>query len=139
MYLSRSLNWQGKTFDMVGAIPGDTRMHEKSCGRGYVKLEEISGVFPWESSNDPTALVHAHEFHYSSIDGLAESTQFAYTVRRGSGINHQSDGLIYKNPMASYSHLRNTRATPWVERFLSFVSDIKAGHKNGQKMLAQSN
>ena len=139
MYLSRSLNWQGKTFDMVGAIPGDTRMHEKSCGRGYVKLEEISGVFPWESSNDPTALVHAHEFHYSSIDGLAESTQFAYTVRRGSGINHQSDGLIYKNPMASYSHLRNTRATPWVERFLSFVSDIKAGQKNGQKMLAQSN
>ena len=139
MYLSRSLNWQGKTFDMAGAIPGDTRMHEKSCGRGYVKLEEISGVFPWESSNDPTALVHAHEFHYSSIDGLAESTQFAYTVRRGSGINHQSDGLIYKNPMASYSHLRNTRATPWVERFLSFVSDIKAGHKNGQKMLAQSN
>ncbi|MCZ6883715.1 MAG: cobyrinic acid a,c-diamide synthase, partial [Gammaproteobacteria bacterium] len=46
MYLSRSLNWQGKTFDMVGAIPGDTRMHEKSCGRGYVKLEENSGSFP---------------------------------------------------------------------------------------------
>jgi len=40
MYLSRSLNWQGKTFDMVGAIPGNARMHEKSRGRGYVKLEE---------------------------------------------------------------------------------------------------
>ncbi|MCH6565154.1 MAG: hydrogenobyrinic acid a,c-diamide synthase (glutamine-hydrolyzing) [Proteobacteria bacterium] len=126
MYLSRSLNWQGKTFDMVGAIPGDTRMHEKSCGRGYVKLEENSGVFPWGSSNNPTALVHAHEFHYSSIEGLPENTKYAYTVRRGSGINQQSDGLIYKNLLASYSHLRNTRATPWIERFLSFVSDKKA-------------
>ncbi len=139
MYLSRILKWRDKTFDMVGAIAGDTTMHDKSCGRGYVKLEENSGVFPWRSSDDPTSLVHAHEFHYSSIDGLAESTQFAYTVRRGSGINQQSDGLIYKNLMASYSHLRNTRATPWVERFLSFVSDIKAAVKNGQKMLAKSN
>ena len=139
IYLSRKLKWRDETFDMVGAIAGDTTMHDKSCGRGYVKLEENSGVFPWGLGNDPTTLVHAHEFHYSSIDGLAEGTQFAYTVRRGSGINQKSDGLIYKNLMASYSHLRNTRATPWVERFLSFVSDIKAADKNGQKMLAQSN
>jgi cobyrinic acid a,c-diamide synthase len=138
MYLSRKLNWLDKSFDMVGAIPGDTTMHEKSCGRGYVKLEQNSGVFPWESRNDPTTLVHAHEFHYSSIDGLAENTQYAYTVRRGSGINQKSDGLIYKNLLASYSHLRNTRATPWVERFLSFVSDKKAASNNDNKLLAQS-
>ena len=44
--MSRKLKLPDKTFDMVGAIPGDTRMHEKSCGRGYVKLEENSGSFP---------------------------------------------------------------------------------------------
>ncbi|MCZ6883714.1 MAG: hypothetical protein O7F15_12025 [Gammaproteobacteria bacterium] len=60
------------------------------------------------------------------MEGLPENTKYAYTVRRGSGINQQSDGLIYKNLLASYSHLRNTRATPWIERFLSFVSDKKA-------------
>jgi cobyrinic acid a,c-diamide synthase len=138
MYLSRKLKWRDKIFDMVGAIPGDTTMHEKTCGRGYVKLEENSGVFPWGSSDDPTALVHAHEFHYSSIDGLAENTQYAYRVRRGSGINQKRDGLIYKNLMASYSHLRNTRATPWVERFLSFVSDKKVASNKDYKLLAQS-
>lgn len=138
MYLSRKLNWLDKSFDMVGAIAGDTTMHEKSCGRGYVKLEQNSGVFPWGSTNDSTALIHAHEFHYSSIEGLPENTQYGYTVRRGSGINQKNDGLIYKNLLASYSHLRNTRSTPWVGRFLSFVSDKKAASNNDNKLLAQS-
>ena len=138
MYLSRKLSWLDKSFDMVGAIPGDTTMHEKSCGRGYVKLEQNSGIFPWGSGDDSTDLIHAHEFHYSSIEGLPENTQYAYTVRRGSGINQKSDGLIYKNLLASYSHLRNTRSTPWVGRFLSFVSDKKAASTNDNKLLAQS-
>ena len=138
MYLSRKLSWLDKSFDMVGAIPGDTTMHEKSCGRGYVKLEQNSGIFPWGSGDDSTDLIHAHEFHYSSIEGLPENTQYAYTVRRGSGINQKSDGLIYKNLMASYSHLRNTRSTPWVGRFLAFVSDKKAASTNDNKLLAQS-
>ena len=40
MYLSRSLRWQGAQCEMVGAIPGDTVMHERPQGRGYVKLRE---------------------------------------------------------------------------------------------------
>ena len=138
MYLSRKLNWQDKTYDMVGVIPGDTIMHEKSCGRGYVKLEENSENSPWGLRHDSTALIHAHEFHYSTLDGLPENTQYAYTVKRGSGINQKSDGLIYKNLLASYSHLRNTRATPWVERFLSFVRDNKAVNKIDKQVSAQS-
>jgi len=138
MYLSRKLTWREKTFDMVGAIPGDTTMHEKSCGRGYVMLEQNRGVFPWGSSDDSTALIHAHEFHYSSIGGLPDDMEYAYTVRRGSGINQKSDGLIYKNLLASYSHLRNTRSTRWVERFLSFVSDRKTAINIGNQLSAQS-
>jgi len=138
MYLSRKLTWGNESFDMVGAIPGDTTMHQKSCGRGYVKLEENTEIFPWGPKHNPAALTHAHEFHYSSIDGLPDSIEYAYTVKRGSGINQQSDGLIYNNLLASYSHLRNSRSTPWVERFLAFVSENKANNKFTKPILAQS-
>jgi len=139
MYLSRKLTWRDKTFEMVGAIPGDTTMHEKSCGRGYVKLEENSGVFPWGPGDDSAALIHAHEFHYSSIGGLPEDMEYAYTVRRGSGIDQKSDGLIYKNLLASYSHLRNTRSNRWIERFLSFVRNKKADQTPGRQLLTHTN
>ena len=129
MYLCRKLNWKDKSFDMVGVIDADATMHEKPCGRGYVKLEENLPTSLWSAGNGSGDLIHGHEFHYSCIDGLAKNRQYAYTVKRGSGIDQQKDGLIYKNLLASYSHLRNTRCTPWVERFLSFVSENKATHK----------
>jgi cobyrinic acid a,c-diamide synthase len=114
---------------MVGAIAADTTMHERPCGRGYVKLEEDSQLSPWPPVGNPSAIIYAHEFHYSSIDGLPGDSQFAYRVLRGSGITQKNDGLVYKNLLASYTHLRNTPSTPWVERFLSFVSQHKAGSK----------
>jgi len=126
MYLSRKLTWQGKSFDMVGAIPAHSTMHERPCGRGYVKLEENLQLSPWPQVEGSSTTIYAHEFHYSSLDDLPENSQFAYRVERGSGINQKYDGLVYKNLLASYTHLRNTPSTPWVERFLAFVSQHKA-------------
>ena len=139
MYLSKKLRWQDKTFDMVGAVAAETTMHEKSCGRGYVKLAENQASSPWEPIGDSGALIHAHEFHYSSIDGLPDDTEYAYRVKRGTGIGQQNDGLVYKNLLASYTHLRNTRSTPWVARFLSFVSNNKTANKYATLAVAQIN
>ena len=123
MYLTRSLTWQGQGYNMVGAILGDTLMHERPCGRGYVKLTERENSL-WPEAHDET--MHAHEFHYSSIEGLDPDLAYAYDVQRGAGINHEFDGLIQDNLMASYCHLRHTTATPWVTRFLAFVSSVKS-------------
>ncbi len=138
MYLSRHLNWRGETFNMVGAIAADTTMHDRPCGRGYVKLEENPDITPWPATKASTTSIHAHEFHYSSLDGLPENSRFAYTVKRGSGIDQHSDGLVVKNVLASYTHLRDTRSTPWVGRFLSFVSERKATEKNEIRSSAHS-
>ncbi len=46
MYLSRSIEYQGRTYQMVGAIPGDVKMHDKPVGRGYVHLKEDE-AHPW--------------------------------------------------------------------------------------------
>ena len=129
MYLCKQLRLQNNSFDMVGVIPCNTTMHEKPSGRGYVKLEENIDTSLWPISNNPTSLIHAHEFHYSSIEGLPQDLKYAYTVKRGSGIDQKNDGLVYKNLLASYTHLRNTRSTLWIEHFLSFVSNNKATNK----------
>ena len=52
MYLSRSIEYQGRSYRMVGAIPGDVKMHDKPVGRGYVHLKEDE-EHPWPR---PTSL-----------------------------------------------------------------------------------
>ncbi|MGB5330268.1 MAG: cobyrinate a,c-diamide synthase [Gammaproteobacteria bacterium] len=125
MYLSQNLTWNGECHDMVGVLDAQTLMYEKPQGRGYVKLNENPGQHPWAWQSQPGKCLYAHEFHYSALQGLPEDGQFAYQVLRGKGIQQQQDGFVYKNLLASYTHLRNTAANPWVKRFLNFVKSSK--------------
>ncbi|MCF8178168.1 MAG: cobyrinate a,c-diamide synthase [Sulfuritalea sp.] len=131
MYLSRSIEWKGGRAEMVGAIPGEIRMHAKPVGRGYVVLEP-NADHPWRSaagsgrdaatSGDKDEL-HAHEFHYSSLHGLPDDTRYAYSVKRGHGIDGRHDGVLIHNLLASYTHLRATSACDWPARFVHYVRD----------------
>ncbi len=123
MYLSRSIKWKDETNEMVGVIPGDIVMHDKPVGRGYVRLKE-TGTSPW-NGEAPLEDIRAHEFHYSSIENLPEDLIYAYEVLRGHGIDGKRDGLVYRNLLASYTHLRSTRRFSWVKRFLALVEKHK--------------
>jgi cobyrinic acid a,c-diamide synthase len=120
MYLARSLTWRGETRRMVGAIPGDVVMHPKPVGRGYVQLRP-SPSHPWMGAAAPAGEIRGHEFHYSSIENLPPDTRFAYRVARGHGIDGRGDGIVYRNILASYSHLRATGDCDWAARFVAFV------------------
>ena len=120
MYLARSLSWRGDTRRMVGAIAGDVVMHERPVGRGYVRLAPAE-THPWRGRGEGEVEIPAHEFHYSSIEGLAANTRFAYRVERGFGIDGKADGIVVNNLLASYSHLRNTGNCDWAARFVAFV------------------
>lgn len=124
MYLARTLSWEGDTHEMVGVIPGDIMMHPKPVGRGYVRLQETPGL-PWgreagsgKASDDE---VKAHEFHYSSLENLPSGLTYAYEVRRGHGIDGKHDGLVYKNLLASYTHLRSVAGHNWAARFVAWA------------------
>ena len=119
MYLSESLQWQGKSVPMVGVIPADTIMHEKPQGRGYVKLEETDDMI-WPNSSKG-AVISGHEFHYSTLKNLREKGKFAFRVIRGAGITGAEDGWVYKNLLASYAHMRDTNRYHWAKRFIDFV------------------
>ncbi len=126
MYLARSLTWQGMTRPMVGALGADVVMHERPVGRGYVCLAETAAS-PWPrmrartSSGGPDEALRGHEFHYSSLENIDSGLQYAYRVLRGHGIDGHHDGIVYKNVLASYAHLRSVGGTGWAERFIAFV------------------
>ena len=123
MYLARTLTWQGEKHEMAGVIPGDVTMHEKPVGRGYVLLKETK-QFPWPSDSPPQT-VRAHEFHYSSLDNLPPDLVYAYDVERGYGVNGQQDGIVYKNLLASYTHLRSLDSYNWAARFVEQVRHLR--------------
>jgi len=120
MYLSRTLSYQGQSYEMVGAIQGDVIMHSKPVGRGYVHLAE-NQEHPWPRPNVPTTEIRAHEFHYSSLENLPHDTKFAYRVTRGHGIDGKHDGIVLHNLLASYTHLRTIGSCYWATRFAAFV------------------
>jgi cobyrinic acid a,c-diamide synthase len=121
MYLARSIEWNGKRSPMVGAIAGDVVMHKKPVGRGYVRLRPTA-EHPWRGA-EPGGEIPAHEFHYSSIEHLPPGTRYAYEMSRGHGVDGRHDGIVYKNLLASYSHLRATAGCEWPAKFVRFVRE----------------
>lgn len=120
MYLSGAMSWQGKSREMVGALPCDILMHEKPRGHGYMELEAIAAGGWFE----PGLTIRGHEFHYSEVVDLDPAkTSFAYEIRRGTGVDKAHDGILYKNVLASYTHLHSLGSPGWAEGFVRFVRD----------------
>ena len=127
MYLSRSIEWTHDGYTekcaMVGSIDADIVMDEHPQGRGYVQLQETENS-PWPGASDNISnnhVINAHEFHYSRFKSVDKDVKFAFQVKRGTGINGKSDGYIYKNLLANYTHQRNTINNPWAKRFIEFA------------------
>ncbi len=138
MYLSRGIDYQGRNYQMVGAIPGDVKMHDQPIGRGYVHLKEDQD-HPWPRPNAPAKQIKAHEFHYSSLHNLPPDTRFAYHVERGYGIDGERDGLIQNNLLASYTHLRTIGSCYWATRFVAFIRQHAEQNKNPVSALGKLN
>ena len=126
MYLARSIQWGEHSCEMVGCIDTDIIMEKRPQGRGYVQLQETdNSPWPrpafWKKDN----IINAHEFHYSRFNNIGNNVQFAFDVKRGTGINGNSDGYMYKNLLANYTHQRHTRNNPWATRFIDFARSKK--------------
>jgi cobyrinic acid a,c-diamide synthase len=120
MVLARSLSWRGEKRTMAGVIAADVVMHEKPVGRGYVRLAPTA-AHPWVPPGTHPDEIPAHEFHYSSLENLAPGTRFAYEVKRGHGADGAHDGIVHKNLLASYTHLRSAGNCNWAVRFVGFA------------------
>jgi cobyrinic acid a,c-diamide synthase len=111
MYLGEAIvTLQGERFPMVGVFPYDFVMGRKPQGHGYTVLE-VSGANPFFS---PGAQLKGHEFHYSRIEPEpGPDAAMAFRVVRGSGMGGHREGLLYKNVLATYTHLHALGARDW--------------------------
>jgi len=116
MYLCRSIHWKDKRHEMVGVIHSEVEVFQKPQGHGYVEVE-VTGQNPLF----PVGLtMRGHEFHYSR---LSHSTglKYGYSMRRGHGIDGKVDAIIYKNVLASYTHLHASGVPQWAKAFVSLA------------------
>ncbi|AHE98862.1 cobyrinate a,c-diamide synthase [Thioalkalivibrio paradoxus] len=145
MYLARGITWNGTRCAMAGVLPGEVVMHARPQGRGYVRLEE-TGQLPWPAADSAPDVPDsrpfafgAHEFHYSALEPMPAGTVYAYRVLRGHGIDGRHDGIVYRNLLASYSHLRHSAQNPWADRFVAFVRGVQADRSRRTPIRTRSN
>jgi cobyrinic acid a,c-diamide synthase len=101
MYLTKAIRGY-KNFKspirMVGLIDAQTSMSEKLT-LNYTKADLQSSVY------GRIPHLKGHEFHYSGIQDIPRDSKYAYTLKRGYGIDGKHDGILVYNTLASYMHL----------------------------------
>ncbi|MDI6812527.1 MAG: cobyrinate a,c-diamide synthase [Desulfitobacteriaceae bacterium] len=128
MYLGRSLQVNGQTFAMVGALPLDTVMEAKPQGHGYTSMEVLKDN-PWFSGAQS---VRGHEFHHSRIVNLDPKVRFGLRVERGFGIDGEHDGILYRGIYAAYNHIHVLSCPTWASSFVNLAGayhQVRWGNK----------
>ncbi len=123
MYLTRGIEWQGRRYEMAGVIQADTVVCERPCGRGYARVAERPDM-PWPPVSGAGTTHAAHEFHYAKLVNLPRRTKTAYEMLRGEGVGGGKDGIVHKNLLASFVHLRATNSG-WPERFRRYLKESR--------------
>jgi cobyrinic acid a,c-diamide synthase len=125
MYLCRHIEYLDRVYSMANVIGADCKMTNKPQGRGYVELalQKASPECLWEIPEGE--ITHAHEFHFSMLKDFQEKYNFAYDMKRGAGMFERHDGLVYKNLLASYSHLHTHAAKWWAPAFVNAAKRFK--------------
>lgn len=110
MYLGEEIEANGSSYPMVGALPLRTEFMNRPQGHGYT-LVEVAKDNPFVPKG---AIIKGHEFHYSRIVSLDENkVDFAFKVKRGSGIDGKREGIFSRNLLATYTHIHSTGCESW--------------------------
>jgi cobyrinic acid a,c-diamide synthase len=109
IYLGRSLSVGENRYPMTAVLPVDFVLEKRPQAHGYTVLES-GGSSPFL---DKGISIRGHEFHYSRTSHIDGSLPMAYDVQRGFGIDGKNDGIIYKNVVASYTHIHALATPEW--------------------------
>ncbi len=113
MYLGSGLTVGGRRYEMSGVLPLEFEMHARPAAHGYTVVS-VAGANPFLKKG---TVLHGHEFHYSAVNpgSIPKGSRYAYRNKRGGGISAGRDGIVYKNVVATYTHLHALGAPEWVE------------------------
>jgi cobyrinic acid a,c-diamide synthase len=127
MYLGKELILEEKSYPMAGVLPLSFGLFKRPQGHGYTEIE-VTGQNPYFDIGEK---ILGHEFHYSrvlSYDG--DENSFAFLMKRGVGLLGNKDGCMYKNVLATYTHIHALGTPSWagamVKAAIAF-SQIRSG------------
>lgn len=110
IYLGESLEMNGHSYPMVGALPVKFVMEKKPQGHGYTILK-VNKSNPFYEVGET---VKGHEFHYSR-PVISESSDMSgvFDVERGFCLDGKKDGFCIKNLFATYTHIHSVGNRSW--------------------------
>jgi cobyrinic acid a,c-diamide synthase len=127
MYLSQRIGWGEKSAEMVGALPCEIEMTDRPQGHGYV-IAQVENDNPFFPSG---TVLRGHEFHNSQLFSVStgNSLTTAYRLSRGNGIGESRDGIVYRNVLASYTHLHSGGAPDWASGLVRLAQEYQGAHQ----------
>ncbi len=132
MYLGKELLVEDKAFPMTGVFPFRFELDKRPQGHGYTILD-VDVPNPYFPVGET---LHGHEFHYSHISEWEEGPYtLVFKVRRGQGIHEGRDGLLYKNVLASYSHIHASGTKGWAKTLVEKASCYRKSNKSAEKVM----
>ncbi len=110
MYLGEKLILEGNTYPMVGILPVAFDLYKKPQGHGYT-IVTVDGANPYY---DVGTEIKGHEFHYSRVSNwTGAESDLVFHMKRGVGIHRNRDGILYKNVLATYTHVHALGTPDW--------------------------
>jgi cobyrinic acid a,c-diamide synthase len=110
MYLGEELVLEGRSYPMTGVLPLSFGLFKRPQGHGYtvVSVERENPYYPAGTE------IRGHEFHYSRVlRWSGAEDDFVFRMQRGVGIHGDRDGLLYKNVLATYTHIHALGNPGW--------------------------
>jgi len=126
MYLGEKLVLEGNTYPMVGILPLEFSFYKKPQGHGYT-IVTVEGENPYY---DVGTEIRGHEFHYSRVSHwTGGETDLVFHMKRGVGIHKDRDGIVYKNVLASYTHVHALGTPGWAGALIRNAAKFKNSRK----------
>jgi cobyrinic acid a,c-diamide synthase len=107
---------------MVGVLPCTFGLERKPQGHGYTMIRVVreNPYFPLGT------ILKGHEFHYSRVvSGDPASYPLAFEMKKGEGITDRRDGILYKNVLATYTHLHALGCPDWAKALVDKAREYR--------------
>jgi cobyrinic acid a,c-diamide synthase len=127
IYLGRSLQVNEKIYPMTSVLPVDFVLEQRPQAHGYTVLD-VGRDSPFL---DAGVTIRGHEFHYSRVTSVDDLLPMVYHASRGAGINGSDDGMVYKNVLASYTHLHALGTPEWAESIVKKAREHRIQKQGG--------
>ena len=126
MYLGEKLVLEGTAYPMVGVLPVAFDFYKKPQGHGYT-IVTVEGENPYF---DVGTEIRGHEFHYSRVSSwTGTESDLVFRMKRGVGITDDRDGILYKNVLATYTHVHALGTPGWAAALIRNAVKFKKSRK----------